>query len=177
MTADRAAAGTIVNQREWRPIMNIVRRGGSPLSAYRPGSVEDQFGRMVESMFGDFLSPAARSMQGLAEPGIESPRLAVSETEKTYEIRAEMPGVLKDDVKVSIDHDRVTIEAECRTANEQREGETVVYSECSTRKFVRSLQLPSEVDEAAAEARLDNGILSLTLPKKQGGAARRLTIQ
>ncbi|MFL6674397.1 MAG: Hsp20/alpha crystallin family protein [Massilia sp.] len=157
--------------------MNLVRRGSSPLSVYRPGSVEDQFGRMVESMFGDFLPQLARGVQGLADPGIETPRLDVSETEKTYEIKAEMPGVQKDDVKVSIDHDRITIEAECRTANEQREGENVVYSERSARKFVRSFQLPSEVDEAAAEAKLDNGILSLTLPKKQGGAARRLTIQ
>jgi HSP20 family protein len=156
--------------------MNLVRRGSSPLSAYRPGSVEDKFGRMVESMFEDFLPFATGTPRWSAEDTI-SPRLDVNETEKTYEVLAELPGVKKDDVKVSIDHDRITIEGECREANERREGGNVVYSERSARKFMRSFLLPTEVDESAAHAKLDNGILSLTLPKKAGSEARRLTIQ
>jgi HSP20 family protein len=52
-----------------------------------------------------------------------------------------------------------------------------VYSEPSTRRYRRSFTLPSEVDDAAAEARLENGILMRTLPKKQGSAACRLTVQ
>ena len=76
------------------------------------------------------------------------------------------------------EHDQAfTIEGECLQANEQRQGEQVVYSERSIRRYQRSFTLPSEVDDATAEARLDNGILMLTLPKKQGNAARRLTIQ
>jgi HSP20 family protein len=159
--------------------MNLIRRGESPLSAFRPGSVEDQFGRMVENMFQDFFSPFTRGggARWAGEEGLSTPRIDVNETEKTYEVQAELPGVKKEDVKVSIDHDRVTIEAECREANERREGENVVYSERSARKFLRSFMLPTEVDDTAAQAKLDNGILSLTLPKKQGSAARRLTIQ
>jgi HSP20 family protein len=157
--------------------MNLVRKGSSPLSTFRPGSVEDRFGRMVESMFEDFFAPFAAGTPRWAEEGTVSPRLDVNETEKTYEVLAEMPGVKKDDVKVSIDHDRITIEGECREANERREGEDVVYSERSARKFVRSFLLPTEVDESAAQAKLENGILSLTLPKKQGSEAHRLTIQ
>ena len=157
--------------------MNLVRRGSSPLSAYRPGSVEDQFGRIVESMFEDFFAPFAQGAGRWTEEGAATPRLNVNETEKTYEVQAEMPGVNKEDVKVAIDHQRVTIEGECRRANEQREGESVVYSERSARKFMRSFTLPTEVDETAAQAKLENGILQLTLPKKQGSEARRLTIQ
>jgi HSP20 family protein len=157
--------------------MNLVRRGSTPLSAYRPGSVEDQFGRMVESMFGDIFTPFASGTPRWSSEGTISPRLDVTETEKTYEVLAEIPGVKKDDVKVSIDHDRITIEAECREASERRESENVVYSERSARKFVRSFLLPTEVDEGTAHAKLDNGILSLTLPKKVGSEARRLTIQ
>jgi HSP20 family protein len=78
---------------------------------------------------------------------------------------------------VEIDGQRVTIDGECQQANEQRQGEQVVYSERSTRRYQRSFTLPSEVDDTGAEARLENGILMLTLPKKQGTAARRLTIQ
>ena len=157
--------------------MNIVRRPSSPLSVMRPAAAEDQFGRLVESMFDEFFAPFARGTPQWSQEGSTAPRLDVKETDKTFEVQAELPGVKKDDVKVSIDHQRVTIEAECRTANERREGENVVYSERSTRKYVRSFMLPSEVDEATAQARLENGILSLSLPKKQGSEARRLTVQ
>ena len=156
--------------------MNLTRRGNGPLSTLRGGPMEDQFGRMVESMFQDFFAPLAQGARML-DDGLAMPRLDVSETEKTFEVHAELPGVKKDDVKVSIDGQRVTIEGECQQANEQRQGEQVVYSERSTRRYQRSFTLPSEVDDAAAEAHLENGILALTLPKKQGGAAKRLTIQ
>jgi len=157
--------------------MNLVRRGSTPLSAYRPGSVEDQFGRLVESMFEDFFAPLAQGGASLGDAGAAVPRLDMSETEQAYDIQADMPGVDKQDLKVAIDHNRVTIEGECRKANERREGENVVYSERSARKFMRSFTLPTEVDDATAQAKLENGVLHLTLPKKQGSEARRLTIQ
>ena len=156
--------------------MNLIRRGNPALQAYRPGSVEDQFGRMVESMFEDFFSPLAQGGRWDSE-GAAAPRLDVKETEKTFEIQAELPGVEKDDIKVSVDGQRITIEAECRQANERREGETVVYAERTARKFMRSFALPTEVDDASAQARLENGVLQLSLPKKQGPEARRLTVQ
>jgi HSP20 family protein len=142
--------------------------------------MEQGFNRMVENMFQDFFAPLAQQMGQTgrwAEEGLSMPRLDVSETEKTFEVQAELPGVKKEDIKVSIDGQRVTIEGECQQANEQRQGEQVVYSERSTRRYQRSFTLPSEVDDASAQARLENGILMLTLPKKQGAAARRLTIQ
>jgi HSP20 family protein len=155
--------------------MNLIRRGSTPLSTFRPGAMEDQFGRMVENMFQDFFAPLAQGRW--AGEDVNMPRLDVSETEKTFEVKAELPGVKKDDVHVSIDGQRVTIEGECQQANEQRQGEQVVYSERSTRKYQRSFTLPAEVDDANAQARLEDGVLMLSLPKKQGGTARQLTIQ
>jgi HSP20 family protein len=155
--------------------MNLIKRGTGPL-ALRGGAMDDQLGRMVENMFQDFLAPLAQAGRW-SDDGLEMPRLDVSEHEKAFEVQAELPGVKKEDVKVSIDGQRVTIEGECQQANEQRQGEQLVYSERSTRRYQRSFTLPSEVDDAGAEAKLENGILMLTLPKKQGGAAKRLTIQ
>jgi HSP20 family protein len=155
--------------------MNLIRRGATPLSTFRPGAMEDQFGRMVENMFQDFFAPLAQGRWSGDDVGM--PRLDVNETDKTFEVKAELPGVKKDDVHVSIDGQRVTIEGECQQANEQREGEQVVYSERSTRKYQRSFTLPAEVDDASAQARLEDGVLMLSLPKKQGGTARQLTIQ
>jgi HSP20 family protein len=158
--------------------MNLVRRSSSPLSMYRPGAIEDQFGRIVESMFEDFFAPV---MQGgssrWAQDATISPRLNVTEDENAFQVKAEMPGVKKEDVKVAIENQRVTIEGESKFADEKREGENVVYSERAASKFVRSFMLPTDVDDAAAEARLEDGILTLTLPKKQGNAAKRLTVQ
>jgi len=154
--------------------MNLIRRNNAPLAAYRP--MEDQFGRLVESMLGDMFGPLTRA-GGWNDEGMTMPRLDVKETDQGFEVQAELPGVKKDDVRVSIDGNRVSIEAECQHSNEQRQGEQVVYSERSTRKYQRSFMLPSDVDDGGAEAKLEDGVLRLTLPKKTGGSAHRLTVQ
>jgi HSP20 family protein len=159
--------------------MNLTRRTGSPMARYRPSSIEDQLGRMVESMFEDFIAPVAQAAAAgrLAEQGQTSPRVNVAEDDNAFRVEAELPGVKKEDVKVSVDGQRVTIEAEARQDGEQREGESVVYRERIARKFVRSFVLPTDVDDAGADARLEDGLLTLTLPKKQASAAKQLTIQ
>lgn len=159
--------------------MNLVRRSASPLSAYRPRSIDDQFGRLVENMFEEMFAPFTQgnALSPYQGDGTTSPRLNVTETEKSFEIEAELPGVKKEDVKVAIENQRVTIEGEIKREQEQRDGDNLVYAERSTRRFARSFMLPSEVDEATAQAHMENGVLSLSLPKKQGSAATRLTIQ
>jgi HSP20 family protein len=134
---------------------------------------------MVENLFQAFMAPLAQGNRWAPE-GTSVPRSDVIETDKTFEVQAELPGVKKDDVQVAIDGQRVTIEGVCQTANEQRHGERAVYAERSARnavcKFERTFTLPSDVDDAAAVARLEDGVLMLTLPKRQGGTAQRLTI-
>ncbi len=159
--------------------MNIIRRNPSALAGYRPRGMDDQFGRVVERMFEDLLTPfsQAGAMAPWSSDAVLSPRLNVSETDAAFEVQAELPGVKKEDVKVSVEHQRVTIEGEAKRESEQREGENVLYSERSASKFMRSFILPVEVDEGGAQARMENGILTLTLPKKQGSEATRITIQ
>jgi HSP20 family protein len=159
--------------------MNLIRRNTSPLSTYRPSSVDEQFGRLVENMFDDFFAPFAggQAMSGLAGDGVTSPRLNVVETDKSFEIEAELPGVKKEDIKVAIDRQRVSIEGEAKQETARTEGETVVYAERSTRRFARSFTLPSEVDDTQSNAKLENGILKLSLLKKQETQAKRLSIQ
>lgn len=157
--------------------MNLVRRSATPLATYRPGSVEDQFGRLVENMFEDFFAPLTAQGSRWNDAGAVSPRMKITENEKAFEIQAEMPGVKKEDVKVAIEQGRVTIEGESKESSEQREGETLVYTERSARKFMRSFMLPGDVDDTSAEARLEDGVLCVTLPKKQGSEARKLTVQ
>ena len=158
---------------------NIVRRTPSALTGYRPRGIEDQFGRLVENMFEEFFAPFTQgsSLSQWSGEGTLSPRLNVSENDQAFEVQAEMPGVKKEDVKVAIENQRVTIEGECKRESEQREGENILYSERSASKFLRSFMLPVEVDETNAQARMEHGVLTLTLPKKQGTAATRIQIQ
>lgn len=157
--------------------MNIVRRGSSPISGYRPRAFEDQFGRLVEQMFSDMFAPFGSGGPSWETEGVAQARLNVTENDQAFEVEVEMPGVKKEDIKVTVEQQRVTIEGEARREDEQRTGDNVVYAERSTRKFVRSFMLPSEVDDGNAQARLEDGVLKMTLPKKQGSTATRLTIQ
>lgn len=160
--------------------MNIVRRENAPLSAYRPGSFDDQFGHLVENMLEDFFAPFTpySSLLSRRDGGaFVSPRMNLVETDKAFEVEAEMPGVKKEDIKVSIDNRRVSIEGEAKRETAEKEGENVVYAERSTRKFARTFTLPADVDDAGAQAKLENGILMLTLPKKETSQAKKLTIR
>jgi len=155
--------------------MNIVRRENSPISRYRSGALDDQFGRLIENMFEDFLTPLMPYSR--QNDGPISPRLNVTETDKAFEVEAELPGVSKEDVKVTVDDQRVLIEAESKHESTKKDGGNIVYAERTANKFVRSFTLPVAVNDANAEAKLENGILMLTLPKKETTQAKRLTIR
>ncbi|HLR78315.1 MAG TPA: Hsp20/alpha crystallin family protein [Burkholderiaceae bacterium] len=96
-------------------------------------------------------------------------RLDVSENDNAYTVRAEMPGIKKDDVKVNIDGNRVSIRAESRSGSEQKEGDTVLRRECYYGAQSRSFALANDIDEGAATAKYEDGILFLHLPKKNKG--------
>ncbi|HSV71230.1 MAG TPA: Hsp20/alpha crystallin family protein [Methylibium sp.] len=102
------------------------------------------------------------------------PALDVRETEQAYAVLLDLPGVAKEDVKVTIDGKRVAIEAAPREAV-RAEGERVIVRERSAVAYARSFALPVELDEGASQAKLENGVLSLTLAKKVKPASQ-LTI-
>jgi len=103
-------------------------------------------------------------------------RLDVTENEKAYTVRADVPGVNKDDIKVDIDGNHVSITAEVKKAKEEKKGETVVYSERYEGTAFRGFTLDREVDAGAASAKYADGVLELTLPKKANGASKRVTV-
>jgi len=104
-------------------------------------------------------------------------RMDVSEDDKAYTVHAEIPGVKKEDIHVTIDGDQVAISAEVKNEKEVKEGEKVLRSERYYGKVSRVFTLGQEVDEATALAKYDSGVLELTLPKKAAAASRKLTIQ
>lgn len=104
-------------------------------------------------------------------------KMDVKEDDKGYTIHAELPGVKKDDIHVTVEGNQVSITAETKREKEEKQGERVLRSERYYGKLSRAFTLGSELDEAGASAKFTDGILELKLPKKAAAAAKRLTVQ
>ena len=133
-------------------------------------------------LFEDFLKDInpgfyVRPLHGDPLPTPGQMKVDVKENENAYTVCAEVPGVPKDDIHVSVEGNVVSLRAEVRQQDQQTEGEKVLRSERYYGAVARSFQLPSDIDAGQCKARYDNGVLTLTLPKKQGGNAQRLAIE
>lgn len=104
-------------------------------------------------------------------------KIDLKENDTAYIVRAEIPGVKKEDVKVQVEGNRVSISCETRQEKEEKEGERVICRECHQGSSYRSFTLGSDVDETKAEAKYENGTLELTLPKKEGKTAKRIEVK
>ncbi len=137
----------------------------------------DPFRSMYE-IFREFaMAPALRGAGGLE--ALNRIRMDVTETDKTYEVKADIPGVKKDEIKVAIERNQVTISAEVKQEKDesQKGGAGIVRSERYYGQMYRSFILPQEVDDAGAEAKYEDGVLTLSLPKKSdSGGAKQLAI-
>ena len=126
-----------------------------------------------DELMREFLAPRPSAN----EPVVVKPRVDVIDRGTAFELVADLPGARKQDVKVKIEGDRIRIETEPAAAVELKEGERLVFSERVARRFARSFVLPNEIDEAGAQARFEDGVLTLTLPKRNVSAPREIVIQ
>ena len=134
-------------------------------------SLSDQM-KGMENMLKDFrLMPSWGALS--AEPRI---KMDVTETDKTYEIKADIPGVNKEDIKVMIDGNQLSISAEIKKETEEKSEGNLLSSERYYGQQYRSLSLGHDIDDKKAKAKYNNGVLELTLPKKAGSTSKQLTI-
>lgn len=135
----------------------------------------DPFNDLVDDLFrGYFVRPMA-----LDNTQTALVRMKVDVTESTggYVVHAEMPGVKKEDINVSIDGAQVTLAGEVRREKDVKEGERLIHTERVYGKVERSFALPMEIDDAKVEAKFVDGVLELKLPKKAAAARKSITIQ
>ena len=134
------------------------------------------FSDMMEPFNDDFFkSLALRPVFRLTE-GEPQMRLDLTEDDKNFFVKAEIPGVKKEDIKVSVDGNQVSLRAEVKKETEEKEGSKVIRSERYYGSVARSFTLDESVDQGASTAKYEDGVLQLTLPKKPNGQARQLTI-
>ncbi len=130
----------------------------------------DPFNDLVDDLFkGFFVRPVAYEGRGM--------KVDIAEKNGAYTVVADLPGVKKEDIQVSIDGAEVTLSAEVKREREVTQGERVLHTERTFGSVTRSFTLPQEVDEAKAEAKFRDGVLELRLPKKAAAARKQVTIQ
>jgi len=100
-------------------------------------------------------------------------KVDITEDDKNYKILAEIPGAKKEDVKVEVDGNRVVISAEVKEEKKEKENEKIICQERYQGSSYRSFILDSDVDESKSQAKYENGILELTLPKKSGAVVSK----
>jgi HSP20 family protein len=104
-----------------------------------------------------------------------SPAMDVTETKDHLHIKADLPGIDKDHVKVSIEEGVLTIEGTKQEDKEENKGD-VLRKERFYGSFYRSVSLPSGIDSTQTKARFKNGVLELTFPKKEEAKARQIQV-
>ena len=126
----------------------------------------------IDELFRGFFRPVRFEKAGPA-----TIKMDVTEQDNAYLVKAEIPGVAKEDIQVSIEGNQVTIGAEVKREKDVRNGDRVLRSERSYGSTYRAFTLPVEVDEAASNAKYENGVLELRLAKKPVQTGRKLTVQ
>ena len=103
-------------------------------------------------------------------------RLDVIERAERYEVQVDLPGAKKEDIRVDIHENQVRISAKAVVARELKEGDRALRTERHSTQYGRSFELPQAVQEDAARAAFENGVLTLTLPKREARQGRRLQV-
>lgn len=133
----------------------------------------------VETALENFFRSAPAWLQNADWRAAEQPaqfRMDVSENDSEYQVLAELPGVTKDDISITIDGNEISVSAEVKQEKVVKERETVLRAERYFGKVQRAFTLGHEIDPASAQAKYTDGVLTLTLPKKIGAAAKKLPV-
>ncbi len=142
----------------------------------------DSFNSLIDELFTDFFHranvPVARNSNTQA---VSRARMDVLDKGSNFEIKVDLPGIRKDDINVGIEGTRVSINAESKDSSETKDrngnGAKLLYSERYSTSYARSFELPAEVTEDGADARFEDGVLTLLLPKRAATVSKRLEIK
>lgn len=133
----------------------------------------DPFNDMDDLFKGLFVRPMRFELEGTQPMRM---KVDVTKTDDTYTVKADIPGVKKDEIHVAVDGNEVTISGEIKKESEEKKGEEVVRSERYYGKVSRSFTLPYPVDESKVAAKYADGVLKLTLPLKVKAASRKIAV-
>lgn len=132
------------------------------------------FGNDFETALRRFFSPAV--FEG--EPAPLKMRIDVTENEKAFNVKADIPGVKKEDISIKVDGHIVSIDAEAKSEKETKgDGDKVLRSERYYGSISRTFSLGQDVDDTKVQAKYADGVLTLELPKKAPATASKIVVQ
>jgi HSP20 family protein len=139
------------------------------------GSLQREIDRLFDDFTHGFGAPGAWGPQ--ASTNI-MPRLDVAETDKEIEIAAELPGLERKDVEISLENDLLTIRGEKKTEVDKDDKKKNYHlTERSYGLFYRVLQLPAGIDPSSVKATMSNGVLKITIPKPARSEAKKIEVK
>ena len=148
-------------------MQKLIRREDRPLSRF--GFWDNDFDRLFEG----FLAPT----RVVEEAGDLVPAMDVAETEHAYVIKAEMPGVSKDNISITLENGVLSIAGESREEKEEKDNGRVIRQERRYGKYVRSLRLGTEVNDRDIKAAYKDGILEITVPKAEAVKPKKIAVE
>lgn len=129
-------------------------------------------GDPFENFFEGFFRPVRRG----GETESQTPAVDVVERAKEFVVTADLPGVKKEDIQITLQDSVLSISAESKKQSEEKQGERVIRRERRYGKFLRTMQLGQDIDESNVKASFNNGVLELTLPKKEEVQPKKVTV-
>lgn len=135
--------------------------------------------KLFDDFFRDLTSPGFLVRPLLGEPMVDPARVRIDIQDRgdAFEVKADLPGVRKEDIQVQVDGNMVTLSAEVRQEDTQGTEGKSVYAERYYGAMTRSFALPADVEASSAKARCEHGVLTLTLPKARSTRTTRLMIE
>lgn len=146
----------------------------SSIRLFEPRMFEPMLSDSLESMFKRFMTPMRMDF----ESGALDMRVDVTDVDGMYKVRADIPGVKKDDISIRIDGNMVQIDAQTKEEKETQEaGGRMLRSERWHGSVSRAFTVAQDVDDTKATAKYEDGVLTLELPKKASAEHKRIQIQ
>ena len=153
-------------------MVNSSYNGGdnlSELTKYRPF-------RVIDKILSDWDDVLTWPVQ--VTPKMRMPLMDIKENEKNYKVELEVPGIKKENIKIEVTNSRVIeIKAKEKEEKEEEQEDNYLKKEILERSFYRRFMLPSEIDSDRIDAKSDNGMLIITLPKEEPSKPELRTIE
>jgi len=124
------------------------------------------------NLFDDFFN---RVYEEESDNNFKAMAMDIIEQDKEFELLANLPGFKKEDVKISIQDNQLVIEATCDTKKEEKKG-TMYRCERYSGNYRRTLYLPENADVSKIQAKMENGVLRLSIPKKEAAPQKEIVI-
>ncbi len=132
----------------------------------------ERFDELFPELFRRFARPLAWSEDAASEIKID-----ITETDKAYDVKAEIPGAKKDDIRIVVDGNFVSIAAEFKKEHEEKQDGRILVSETYQGNVSRGFTLAHDIDDKAVKAKLEEGVLRLSLPKRDGVNSRLISVE